>query len=111
MEIDADTPSALVPYTVVFCDVSRTTAADLAHAAPLPRVGDRVEYIDESAQIHRYTVREVIHTLQLAAEARPEVSSHTQLPAAMTAADEEDKMSPEGTMLRAGLPRIVLEAV
>ena len=45
-------------------------AADLAHAAPLPHAGDLVDYLDERGVTHRYRVREVVHTLQVAPQFR-----------------------------------------
>jgi len=56
-----------MPYTVFFPVDGAYRPADLEHSAPLPRVGDTVEYIDQRGRCSHYVVREVIHTLQLAA--------------------------------------------
>ena len=64
-------PGGGTPYTVYFPSEDGYLAADLGHAAPLPHVGDFVEYIDEGRVTHRYRVREVVHTLQLAPAYRP----------------------------------------
>ncbi|MGH2456842.1 MAG: hypothetical protein ACRDHD_11380, partial [Candidatus Limnocylindria bacterium] len=49
-----------MPYTVHFPHGDGYREADLEHAAPLPRAGDLVEYIDERGATHRYRVREVV---------------------------------------------------
>src|SRR5688500_1803774 len=38
-------------------------SADLEHAAPLPRVGERVEFIGEDGRRRLYRVTHVVHTL------------------------------------------------
>jgi hypothetical protein len=103
---DAGWPSGM-PYTVRFPDGAEPPFADLEHVAPLPRVGDIVEYLDEHAQRHRYRVREVIHTLQSSAADRPSVDEESFTPASVARADD----APEGPVasLRAGLPTVVLE--
>jgi hypothetical protein len=110
-------PGGGTPYTVYFPSEHGYLAADLGHAAPLPHVGDFVEYIDEGRVTHRYRVREVVHTLQLAPSYRPR-------PRAAGAAAEEGEPEkgepgeeasdgphriPEGAELRAGLPEVILE--
>lgn len=62
--------------------------ADLEHAAPIPRVGERIDFIGEGAVQRAYRVIEVIHTVQPA----------------------PDSTSPAGDtpgVLRAGLPRVI----
>jgi hypothetical protein len=59
-------PTRGTPYTVYFPEGDPIDSADLELPAPLPRVGDKVEFIDERLACHRYVVREVIHTLQVA---------------------------------------------
>ena len=100
-----------MPYTVQFPGETGD-AADLEHPAPLPRVGDIVEYIDETGATHRYNVREVVHTLQTTAAHRPHVADGTASPQAIARlADGDAPEQPgEGGELRAGLPKVFLEA-
>lgn len=58
---------------------------DLEHAAPIPRVGERIDFIDEGAVQRSYRVVEVIHTLQPAPDATGASTG----------------------VLRAGLPRVI----
>jgi hypothetical protein len=98
-----------MPYTVFFPDGDGYRPADLEHAAPLPRVGDTVEYIDERGGCHRYVVREVIHTVQVAADARPSVGGRHDTPAAFARDENEESERPgDGGSLRAGLPKVLL---
>jgi hypothetical protein len=101
-----------MPYTVQFPG-DDGDAADLEHPAPLPRVGDQVEYIDETGATHRYRVREVVHTLQTTSAHRPHVADGSASPQAIArVADGEEPEHPgEGGELRAGLPKVYLEAV
>jgi len=102
-------PLGIVPYTVTFPGSEGPRSADLEHAAPLPRVGDVVEYLDERGGSRRYRVRQVIHTLQVSAGMRPTVAERGS-PAAFARDDHEDAEVPgDGGSLRAGLPRIILE--
>ena len=98
-----------MPYTVFFPVGDEYHPADLEHAAPLPRVGDTVEYIDERGRCSRYTVREVIHTLQLAADQRPAVGSDDHRPGVFAAGDDSAEPPGDGS-LSAGLPEVILEA-
>src|SRR6266516_4648048 len=108
-------PGGGTPYTVYFPSEDGYRAADLAHAAPLPQVGDLVDYLDEEGITHRYRVREVVHTLQLAPAYRPNPrtagGSPDVAPDAAAEAPGEPHPVPEGSELRAGLPEVVLEAV
>jgi hypothetical protein len=97
-----------MPYTVFFPVGDEYHPADLEHAAPLPRVGDTVEYIDERGRCSRYTVRDVIHTLQLAADQRPLVNSDEHRPGVFAAGDDGAELPGDGS-LRAGLPKVILE--
>ncbi|MCV0404406.1 MAG: hypothetical protein K5924_11995 [Chloroflexi bacterium] len=63
-------------------------SADLEHAAPIPRVGERIDFIGEGAAQRSYRVIEVIHTLQPAPDSTP-----------------AGRDSPG--LLRAGLPRVI----
>lgn len=98
-----------MPYTVLFPDGDGFAAADLEHPAHLPRVGDRVEYIDGRGAIHSYVVEAVIHTLQAGEGRRPSVSERDITPAALAVArDGEAEMPGRGGSIRAGLPQVVL---
>lgn len=98
-----------MPYTVLFPDGDGFAAADLEHPAHLPRVGDRVEYIDERGGIHGYVVDAVIHTLQAGQGRRPSVSERDITPAALALPhDGEAEMPGRGGSVRAGLPQVVL---
>jgi len=108
-------PGGGTPYTVYFPGEDGYRAADLAHAAPLPHVGDLVDYLDEDGVTHRYRVREVVHTLQVAPAYRPNPRAAGGSPDvaadAAQAAPDGPHPIPEGSELRAGLPEVVLEAV
>ena len=98
-----------MPYTVLFPDGYGFAAADLEHPAHLPRVGDRIEYIDERGGIHGYVVDAVIHTLQAGQGRRPSVSERDITPAALALPrDGEAEMPGRGGSIRAGLPQVVL---
>jgi hypothetical protein len=110
-------PGGGTPYTVYFPSEDGYLAADLGHAAPLPHVGDFVEYIDEGRVTHRYRVREVVHTLQLAPAYRPkprgagavtEEGEPEEGEPGEEASDGPHRI-PEGAELRAGLPEVILE--
>jgi hypothetical protein len=98
-----------MPFTVLFPDDDGFAAADLEHPAHLPRVGDRVEYIDERGALHGYLVDAVIHTLQAGQAGRPSVSEGDFTPAALALPQHAEAETPgRGGSLRAGLPRVVL---
>jgi hypothetical protein len=101
-----------LPYTVQFPEADGALAADLEHPAPLPRVGDLVEYIDERGDTRRYRVREVVHTLQTSASVRPRVAEGSASPdsIARVADDAAAERPGEPGQLRAGLPKVILEA-
>jgi hypothetical protein len=101
-------PPGGTPYTVHFPAGAPLDAADLAHPAPLPHVGDVVEYIDEELASHRFVVREVVHTLQ---PAHPE-EAHAR-PRGAPTEGRGDQPGPEQrppAELRSGLPKVFLEA-
>lgn len=110
--IDSPWPNGL-PYTVHFPDGDGWTAADLEHPAPLPRVGDIVEYIDERGASHRYRVSQVVHTLQSSAAYRPIVAEGEASPQAIADVEDEAQAARPGEsgQLRAGLPKVYLEAL
>lgn len=101
-----------MPYTVHFPDgEGGYVGADLEYPAPLPRVGDVLEYIDERGACRRYRVREVIHTLQSSAANRPAVEEGTSSPVAVARSDDGEaaERPGEGGLVRAGLPKVLLE--
>ena len=101
-------PPGGTPYTVHFPPGAPLDAADLAHPAPLPRVGDVVEYIDEELASHRYVVREVVHTLQ---PAHPEDAPPRPRGAPDERSDDHPGPQPRPPAeLRSGLPKVFLEA-
>lgn len=98
-----------MPYTVYFPDGAGFRGADLEYPAPLPRVGDTVEYIDERGARHRYQVRQVVHTLQTSAADRPSVKEGPASPNSLARTDEGAAEPPGGAgALRAGLPEVFL---
>lgn len=79
-------------------------SADLEHAAPLPRIGERVEVIEEDGVRRMYRVRDVVHTVQPSSSERPRVRDETGGPNATVSAANHPRHEP--TALRAGLPRV-----
>jgi hypothetical protein len=106
---DGGWPGGL-PYTVYFPDGDDLRAADLEHDAPLPRVGDTVEYVDETGQPHRYRVAEVIHTLQTSAHDRPSVDEGTSSPQSIAHPGAAPETPGGSGSIRAGLPKVILAA-
>lgn len=105
-------PGGGTPYTVYFPVEDGYRAADLAHAAPLPHAGDLVDYLDERGVNHRYRVREVVHTLQVAPQFRAVPRSEAAGPSDEGADPDREEVAPEipeATALRAGLPEVILE--
>lgn len=83
-------------------------SADLEHAAPLPRIGERVEYIAEDGARRMYRVRDVVHTVQPTAAERPPVRAETASPnATVNSPDIHPAHVP--SELRAGLPRVFVD--
>lgn len=106
---DGAWPSGM-PYTVHFPDADGYIGADLEHPAPLPRVGDSVEYLDETGATRRFRVREVVHTLQSSAAYRPTVEDRDASPNSIARVDGGPPERPgESGVLRAGLPKVILE--
>jgi hypothetical protein len=101
-------PSGM-PYTVHFPDGEGYIAADLEHPAPLPRVGDTVEYIDETGACRRYRVREVIHTIQTSAAYRHPVEQGSASPQAIARVEGDPEKPGQTGLVRGGLPKVVLE--
>jgi hypothetical protein len=82
-------------------------SADLEHAAPLPRVGERVEFIGEDGQRRFYRVTGIVHTVQTSATERPRVADEQSGPNSIVSDGDVD--SPPRA-LRAGLPRVIVVA-
>ena len=96
-------PPAGMPWTLYVRD--EDWAADLEHAAPLPRVGDRIEYIAEDGARRVFRVAEVVHTVQASAAHRPRVRDEQRGP--NTLVNDGDPVGGPRE-LRAGLPRVVV---
>jgi hypothetical protein len=90
------------PWTLVV--ESEGWSADLEHAAPLPRAGERIEYIAEDGARRLFRVRDVVHTLQPTATERPPVSAEDAIPNSTVSGPGHPAHVP--TELRAGLPRV-----
>ena len=80
-------------------------SADLEHAAPLPRMGEHVEFIGEDGRRSHFRVIDVVHTLQTTATARPPVRQEHSGPNSIVTDGTEDGPP---RALRAGLPRVVV---
>ena len=80
-------------------------SADLEHAAPLPRVGEQIEFIGEDGSRHNFRVIQVVHTLQASASERPPVRAEQSGPNSIVTNGAGDDPPRE---LRAGLPRVVV---
>jgi hypothetical protein len=96
-------PPAGMPWTLFVKD--ENWAADLEHAAPLPRVGDRIEYIAEDGSRRVFRVAEVVHTVQASAAHRPRVREERRGPNTLV---NDDDRAGGPRELRAGLPRVVV---
>jgi hypothetical protein len=106
---DGAWPSGM-PYTLVFPDGDGYLDAELEHPAPLPRVGDVVEYIDETGGRRLYRVREVMHTIQSSAARRPHVEDAPASPQSLARVQGEGSEKPgQSGLVRAGLPQVFLE--
>lgn len=95
-------PPALMPWTLVV--EGEDWSADLEHGAPLPRVGDRVDFIADDGRQRIFRVKEIIHTVQSSASERPPVSAERYSPNSTV---DRETSRPPGE-LRAGLPRVVV---
>ena len=94
-------PPMGMPWTLVV--ESEGWSADLEHAAPLPRHGERIEYIAEEGSRRTYRVREVVHTVQRSATERPPVAVEDSGPNTTVSGGDARTVPGE---LRAGLPRV-----
>ena len=97
-------PPALMPWTLVVKD--EDWSADLEHGAPLPRIGDRVDFIADDGQLREFRVSDVVHTVQRSPGERPLVREEHAGPNSTvdTPVDEPPRE------LRAGLPRVYVSA-
>ena len=98
-------PPIGTPWTLEVTD--EDWEADLEHAAPLPRVGEVVEFIGEDGRRRRFRVREIVHTLQPSASGRPPVREETASPNATVSGADPGSVP---LALRAGLPRVIVTA-
>jgi hypothetical protein len=96
-------PPLLTPWTLVVD--GEGWSADLEHGAPLPRVGERIEFIADNGEQRRFVVRDVVHTVQSAPGERPLVREEQRGP--NSTVDRATDDPPHG--LRAGLPRVIVE--
>ena len=99
-------PPIGTPWTLEVAGEDGWTA-DLEHAAPLPRVGDQVEYIGEDGRRRIFRVTEVIHTLQASSRERPPVRAEQSGPNSIVT---DGTAAEPPRALRAGLPRVVVNA-
>ena len=97
-------PPDLMPWTLVV--EGEDWSADLEHGAPLPRVGERIDFIADDGELRSYRVKEVVHTVQSTATHRPRVRDEHALPNSVV--DDADGEPPRE--LRAGLPRVIVAA-
>ena len=92
-------PPVLMPWTLVVGD---EWSSDLEHGAPLPRVGDVIEYIGDGGDRRTFRVERVVHTVQRSSSSRPAVRDEAAGPnSTLDGGSEEPPPS-----LRAGLPRV-----
>ena len=94
-------PPVGTPWTLVV--EGEDWSADLEHAAPLPRIGETLEYIAEDGTRRPYRVVNVVHTVQGTASERPRVGSEPSGPNSTVSGDHPAHVPSE---LRAGLPRV-----
>lgn len=94
-------PPTGLPWTLVV--EPEGWSADLEHAAPLPRVGEEIEYIGLDGGRRHLRVRQVVHTLQASSSDRPPVAAEERGPNTTVDGAPPDA-APRG--LRSGLPRV-----
>lgn len=97
-------PPLALPWTLVV--EVEDWSADLEHGAPLPRAGDRIEYIVEDGTRRHFRVREIVHTVQSSASERPSVREEDRGPNATVSGDHSAHAP---STLRAGIPRVVVD--
>lgn len=79
-------------------------SSDLEHAAPLPRVGERIEFIGEDGRRQVLRVTDIVHTVQTSSSVRPLVRDESATPSSIVTEDADDDPPRE---LRAGLPKVI----
>ena len=94
-------PPIGMPWTLVV--EGENWSADLEHAAPLPRIGETLEYIAEDGERRLYRVVNVVHTVQGSASERPAVGTEPSGPNSTVSGNHPAHLPAE---LRAGLPRV-----
>jgi hypothetical protein len=94
-------PPIGTPWTLVVD--GEDWSADLEHAAPIPRVGETVEYITEGGDRRSFRVERVVHTVQGSPGERPTVRDEPSGPNSTVSGDHPDHAP---ATLRAGLPRV-----
>ncbi|MBA2634288.1 MAG: hypothetical protein H0U86_15040 [Chloroflexi bacterium] len=97
-------PPVGTAWTLLVNDGDEGWSADLEHAAPLPRVGERIEFIGEDGGRRHFRVTQVTHTLQTAASERPRVGEERTGPNSIVTDGSPDEPP---RLLRAGLPRVL----
>ena len=97
-------PPALMPWTLVV--EGEGWSADLEHGAPLPRIGERVDFITDDGRLRSFRVKDVVHTVQRTSSDRPRVRDERAGPnSTVDGADDEPPRE-----LRAGLPQVIVGA-
>jgi hypothetical protein len=95
-------PTSLTPWTLLVED--EDWSADLEHGAPVPRVGDLVEWIRDDGDKRVFRVVRVVHTVQSSATDRPPVRTEHAGPNSTV----ETMYGGQPRLLRAGLPRVIV---
>jgi hypothetical protein len=98
-------PVNVMPWTLVVED--EDWSADLEHGAPVPRVGDLVEYIADTGDKRLFRVVRVVHTVQSSSSDRPRVREERVGPNSTVEVSEDTPPR----ALRAGLPRVIVEPI
>jgi hypothetical protein len=91
-----------MPWTMIV--EGEDWSADLEHGAPVPRVGDLIEYIADTGDKRLFRVLRVVHTVQSSSSERPRVRDERLGPNSTV---DEPADGPPRT-LRAGLPRVIV---
>lgn len=99
-------PPVGMPWTLVVAG-DPGWSADLEHAAPLPRAGERIELIEVDGSRRQLRVSEVIHVVQPSAAERPAVRSESSSPNATVNEPDAEAAPAAPRSLRAGLPRVI----
>ncbi|HEX5039125.1 MAG TPA: hypothetical protein VFW95_03205 [Candidatus Limnocylindria bacterium] len=95
-------PPIGLPWTLIVD--GEDWSADLEHGAPLPRIGDRIDYIADDGRQRRFRVREVVHTVQSSPDERPRVRDESSSPNSTV----EGAGDRQPGSLRAGLPQVIV---